>query len=104
MKATITPQDILDLEDAMAALYRAHANADAIRLGALALRFRGEYLATFNCNVDESAGLAEVASLKEQEDKPSGLARTSTASCSLSDAGLAEVVELNGWSRKVPCE
>ncbi len=73
VKVTITPQDILDLEEAMAALYRAQANAEAIKLGALALRFRGEILATFNCNVDESAG-------------------------------LAEVVELNGWSRKVPCE
>ena len=72
MKATITPQDILDLEDAMAALYRAHANAEALRMGALALRFRGEYLATFNCNVDESAG-------------------------------MAEVIELNGYSRRVPC-
>ncbi len=69
MKATITPQDILDLEDAMAALYRAHANAEAIRLGALALRFRGEYLATFNCNVDESAGLAEVVELHEWSRK-----------------------------------
>ena len=73
MKATITPQDVLDLEEAMAALYRAQANAEAIRLGALALRFRGELLAAFNCNVDESAG-------------------------------MADVVELNGWSRKVPCE
>ncbi len=63
MKATITPQDILDLEDAMAALYRAHANTEAFRMGALALRFRGECVATFNCNVDESAFMAEVIEL-----------------------------------------
>ena len=71
MKVTIIARDILDLEDAMAALYRAHANAEAIRLGALALRLRGEFGA-FRCEVDESAG-------------------------------LAEVVELNGYSRKAPC-
>jgi len=72
MKVTITPLDILDLEDAMAALYRAQANAEAVRMGALALRFRGE-LSAFRCDdVDESAG-------------------------------LAEVVELNSYSRKAPC-
>ncbi len=70
-RVTISEQDIADLEAAMAALYRAHANAEAIRLGALSLRFRGEgdFLA---CEVDESAG-------------------------------LAEVVELNGYSKRVPC-
>jgi len=71
IRVSITTQDILDLEDAMAALYRAHANVEAIRLGALALRFRGEFGA-FRCDVDESAD-------------------------------MAEVVELNAWSKRVPC-
>lgn len=62
MKATITPRDILDLEEAAAALYRAHANDDALRLAALALRFRGEFGA-FRCDVDESSGMAEVIEL-----------------------------------------
>ncbi len=69
-RVTISEQDVHDLEDALTALYRAHANHEAIRMGALALRFRS--LGGFACDVDESAG-------------------------------LAEVVELNGYSRKAPC-
>ena len=73
IRVSITTQDILDLEEAMAALYRAHANVEAIRMGALALRFRGEFGA-FRCeHIDESGG-------------------------------MAEVIELNGYSRKVVCE
>ncbi len=71
MKATITLLDILDLEDAAAELYRAHAYTEAICISAKALRWRGE-LEAFRCDIDESAG-------------------------------LAEVVELNGYSRKAPC-
>ncbi len=71
MKATITLLDILDLEDAAAALYRANAYTEAICISAKALRWRGE-LEAFRCDIDESAG-------------------------------LAEVVELNGWSKRVPC-
>ncbi len=72
MKATITLLDILDLEDAAAALYRANAYTEAICISAKALRWRGE-LEAFRCeDIDESAG-------------------------------LAEVVELNGYSRKAPC-
>ncbi len=72
MKATmITLLDILDLEDAAAALYRAGAYTEAICISAKALRWRGE-LEAFRCDIDESAG-------------------------------MAEVIELNGYSRKAPC-
>ncbi len=65
-RVTISDQDVHDLEDAVHALYRAHANDEAVRM----LRLLGEIRA-FRCDVDESAG-------------------------------MAEVVELNGYSRKAP--
>jgi len=72
VKATITLLDILDLEDAAAALYRAHAYTEAICISAKALRWRGE-LEAFRCDIGDESG------------------------------GMAEVVELNGWSKRVPC-
>ncbi len=71
MKATITPQDILEIEEAVYALYRNGENGIAVRMAAIALRKRGE-LSGFVCEIDESAG-------------------------------MAEVIELNGYSRRVPC-
>ncbi len=64
MKATITLLDILDLEDAAAALYRANAYTEAICISAKALRWRGE-LEAFRCDIDESAGMAEVVELHD---------------------------------------
>lgn len=59
--------DIETLEEAMEALYRAHDNTLALRLGALALRLREasgfHHERVFACDVDESAGMAEIVEL-----------------------------------------
>ncbi len=64
-------QDILEIEEAVYALYRSCENDIAVRMAAIALRKRGE-LSGFRCDVGESAG-------------------------------MAEVIELNGYSKRVPC-
>ena len=72
----ITDADILAIENAGYSLYRAKEDSQALTLHALALRFRSELGIglhdEFRCDVDESAG-------------------------------MAEVVELKGYSKRVPC-
>ncbi len=55
-------QDILEIEEAVFALYRSHENSIASRMAAIVLRKRGE-LNGFRCDIDESAGMAEVVEL-----------------------------------------
>jgi hypothetical protein len=76
----ITRSDIITLENAGETLYRLGQNQLAIAVFALCLR----ELKEMNSNLD-AVGLAFLCDIDES-------------------AGMAEVVELNTYSRKVPCE
>ncbi len=99
-RADIFPDDIETLEMAGELLFRHHENTAGIRLLAIALRIR------------EQTGIQKYAELTERETNgnPAGSEwpprpRSVSFACDVDEsAGLAEVVDLNGYSRKVVCE
>lgn len=75
---SIFPDDLETLEAAGALLFRHHENTAGIRLLALALRLR------------EQTGFRKAGVMFACDDIDES-------------AGMAEVVELHGYSRKAPC-
>ena len=72
---SVTAEDIQAIEDAGYTLYRVKEDTQALGLHALALRLRATSglweTREFRCNVDESAGMAEVHELHEHSKKVS---------------------------------
>jgi hypothetical protein len=73
--ASITAEDIQAIEDAGYTLYRVKEDTQALGLHALALRLRATSglweTREFHCNVDESAGMAEIVDLHDFSKKVS---------------------------------
>ena len=69
----IRVEDIQAIEDAGYSLYRAHEDTQALALHALALRLRAisGFGGAFECDVDESAGMAEIVDLHDFSKKVS---------------------------------
>ena len=63
MKVILTNHNLGVMDEATQALFVPRNNACAIALGAVTLRLREQLGPVFACNVDESAGMAEVVEL-----------------------------------------
>ena len=69
MRIIVDPEkDIAAFEAGGEALMRVHDTPNALRLLALALQIRAEHEG-FACDIDESAGMAEVVELHEHSKK-----------------------------------